>query len=73
VIEPGRGWAYVALFSEIGFVLFVTVMAGVLVGDWVDRQLGTLPVFVVIGALLGLALGGIAVARLIARFLSPYN
>ena len=43
--EPGRGMAYVALFSEIGVSLLVTTLLGVLVGRWVDGQLGTLPVF----------------------------
>ena len=43
MIEPGRGWAYVALFSQIGISLLVTTLLGVLVGRWVDGQLGTLP------------------------------
>ena len=43
MIEPGRGWAYVVLFSEIGISLLVTTLVGVLVGYWVDEQLGTLP------------------------------
>ena len=30
MIEPGRGWAYVALFSEIGVSLLVTSLFGVL-------------------------------------------
>ena len=41
MIEPGRGWAYVVLFSEIGISLLVTTLVGVLVGHWVDGQLGT--------------------------------
>lgn len=32
MIEPGRGWAYAALFSEIGISLLVTTLVGVLVG-----------------------------------------
>ena len=47
MIEPGRGWGYVALFSEIGISLLVTTLVGVLVGYWVDEQLGTVPVFVI--------------------------
>ena len=39
MIEPGRGWAYVALFSEIGISLLVTTLLGVLAaigstGSW---------------------------------------
>ena len=51
--ESGRGWAYVVLFSEIGISLLVTTLVGVLVGYWVDKQLGTLPVFLIIGFLVG--------------------
>ena len=47
--ESGRGWAYVVLFSEIGISLLVTTLVGVLVGYWVDKQLGTLPVFLIVG------------------------
>ena len=43
--------AYLALFSEIGISLLVTTLIGVLVGHWVDEQLGTLPVFMIVGFL----------------------
>lgn len=69
MIEPGRGGAYLALFSEIGLILFVTTLGGSLLGYWIDRQVGSLPVFVVIGLLLGLAAGARLVYRLITRFL----
>ena len=49
MIEPGRGWAYLALFSEIGISLLVTTLVGVLFGYWVDGQLGTTAVFCIIG------------------------
>jgi hypothetical protein len=32
---------YLVLFSEIGISLLVTTLVGVLVGHWVDEQLGT--------------------------------
>jgi F0F1-type ATP synthase assembly protein I len=66
VIEPGTGGAYLALFSEIGLILLVTC----LVGYWVDKQLGTVPIFVVVGLLTGLAAGARIVYRLINRFLA---
>jgi ATP synthase protein I len=70
MIEPGRGWAYIALFSEIGFVLFVTTLGGALAGNWLDREVGTTPVFVLIGLFVGLAAGARVVYRLINRFLA---
>ncbi|MDA8201391.1 MAG: AtpZ/AtpI family protein [Chloroflexi bacterium] len=71
--EPGRTGAYLALFSEIGAVLAVTILLFVLAGAWVDKQLHTLPVFLLIGSLLGLATGGLVVLRLITRFLGRYG
>jgi F0F1-type ATP synthase assembly protein I len=65
--------AYLALFSEIGFVLLVTSLAGALAGHWVDGQLGTNPIFVVIGLVGGFGLGGVAVLRLIQRFLARFD
>ncbi len=65
--------AYLALFSEIGLVLFVTTMAGALAGHWLDLQLGTNPLLVVTGFLAGAGLGASADYRLITRFLSRLN
>jgi len=69
VIEPGRGWAYAALFSEIGISLLITTLAGVLAGYWVDTQLGSLPVFVIVGFLVGAGSGSVLIYRLVTRFL----
>jgi F0F1-type ATP synthase assembly protein I len=73
MIEPGRTWAYFALFSEIGLVLLITTLAGVLVGYWIDQRLGSLPVFVVVGLFVGLAGGARAVYQLITRFLAKFE
>ncbi|HEY7524617.1 MAG TPA: AtpZ/AtpI family protein [Candidatus Limnocylindrales bacterium] len=70
MIEPGRGWAYFALFSEIGFALLVATLAGALGGVWLDRQVGTTPLFVLIGLFIGLAAGARIAYRLITRFLA---
>lgn len=69
MIEPGRGMAYAALFSEIGISLLVTTLIGVLVGSWADGQLGTLPVFVIVGFLAGAGAGTLLIYRLVSRFL----
>jgi F0F1-type ATP synthase assembly protein I len=69
MIEPGRAGAYIALFSEIGIVLLVTTLIGVLVGYWADGQLGTLPIFVIVGFLAGAGSGTVMIVRLVSRFL----
>ena len=69
MIEPGRGWAYVALFSEIGVSLLVTTLFGVLAGRWADERLGTLPVFVIVGFFAGAGSGTLLIYRLVSKFL----
>ena len=73
MIEPGRGGAYLALFSEIGLVLLVTTLAGVGVGYFVDTRLGSLPLFVLVGFLVGGAMGARAVYVLVSRFLATLD
>ena len=70
MIEPGRGWAYFALFSEIGLSLLVTTLVGVLAGYWVDEQLGTLPIFVIVGFLVGAGAGARIIYKLISQCLT---
>jgi F0F1-type ATP synthase assembly protein I len=69
VIEPGRGGAYAVLFSEIGISLLITTLVGVLAGRWVDEQLHSLPIFVIVGFLLGAGSGTLMIYRLVSRFL----
>jgi hypothetical protein len=70
----GTGWAaYAVLFTEIGVALFVTTLAGALAGHWLDQQLGTNPVFVLIGFLGGALIGAIGDYQLISRFLAKFN
>lgn len=69
MIETGRGWAYAALFSEIGISLLVTTLIGVLAGNWADQQMGTLPLFVLVGFLVGAGSGTVMIYRLVSRFL----
>jgi F0F1-type ATP synthase assembly protein I len=70
---PERAWGYFALFSEIGLVLLVAVLVGVLGGYWVDQQLRTLPIFILVGFLAGLGAGTRAVYRLISGFLATFD
>jgi F0F1-type ATP synthase assembly protein I len=66
----GRAGAYFALFSQVGLILLVTNLGGVLLGYWADEQLGTVPILALAGFLVGLAAGWIAVFRLVRRFLA---
>jgi ATP synthase protein I len=73
MIGPGQGGAYLALFSEIGFIILITTLVGALGGHWIDGQLHTSPLFILVGLLAGLAIGAQAVYRLIQRFLARFE
>lgn len=73
MIEPGRAGAYLALFSEIGFVLLVTTLGGTLLGYWIDGQLHTLPIFALVGFLGGAGIGAFGIYRLVTRFLARFE
>ena len=71
--QIGRAALYFALFSEIGFALAIPTLLGVVAGDQVDRTIGTWPIFLLVGSLGGLALGGYASYRLLTRFLERFE
>jgi ATP synthase protein I len=73
MIGPGQAGAYLALFSEIGFIILITTLAGALGGHWIDGQMHTSPLFILVGLLAGLAIGAQAVYRLIQRFLARFD
>ena len=70
MIEPGRGGAYFALFGEMGFALLVTTLIGALGGRWLDEQLGTSPMLLIVGFLAGAAAGARFMYQLMNRFLA---
>jgi F0F1-type ATP synthase assembly protein I len=69
----GKSVAYFALFGEIGLVLLVATFGGILLGHWLDQQLGTNPLFVIGGFLLGMLVGAFANWRVLSRFLAKIN
>jgi ATP synthase protein I len=58
-----------ALMSAIVSQLVGATLVGVFGGMWLDSQIHTKPLFLVIGLLLGLATGVYSTIRLINRFL----
>ena len=71
-MNTGLG-AYFVLFSEIGMLLLVTSLIGVAAGYWADQQLGTLPVFVLVGFFAGAGAGTVGIYRLLTRFLKRFD
>jgi F0F1-type ATP synthase assembly protein I len=70
MIEPGRGGAYLALFGEMGLALLVTTLVGALGGHWLDDQFRTSPILLIVGFLVGAAVGARAMYQLMNRFLA---
>ena len=64
---------YLALFSEIGMLLLVATLAGVAAGYWVDQELGTRPLFILVGFLAGAGIGALGIQRLVTRFLKRFD
>ena len=57
-----------AVASQLGFVLGAAVLIGILGGSFLDTRLGTSPLFLVVGSILGMTAGIYSSAQL-ARFL----
>jgi F0F1-type ATP synthase assembly protein I len=49
-------WQAAALASQFGFAVIGSLVGGVVLGQVIDRWLGTAPVFFLLGLLLGLVL-----------------
>lgn len=64
----GKG-AYIALFSQIGISLLIANLGGALLGHWVDGQLKSGPIFLILGFVGGFVAGAVAAARLVQRML----
>ena len=60
-------WEHVALFSGLGFVLFGCIGGGFLLGWFLDKWLGTVPIVTLIGAGLGLAAGVFELLQILKR------
>lgn len=57
------------MFGSIGLQLAIWIVAGLGIGRWLDRVMGTAPIFLIIGIISGLLLGIIGMTALIKRFL----
>lgn len=61
-------WQAVAIATELGVALAVGVLIGLFLGHVVDEKLGLpYPIFMLLGALVGLASGVYSFAKLVSR------
>ncbi len=66
--DIGKG-AYLALFSQIGISLLIANLGGALLGHWIDGQINSGPIFLILGFIGGFTAGAVAAARLVQRTL----
>jgi ATP synthase protein I len=59
-----------ALMTAILSQLVGSVLVGIFLGKWIDHAVGTFPLFLIIGLLLGLAAGVYSMLRLITHYFS---
>ncbi|ANB59042.1 F0F1-ATPase subunit family protein [Anoxybacillus sp. B7M1] len=58
----------IGLMSGIVSQLVGSILIGIFGGKWIDEKLGTEPIFLVVGLLIGLAAGIYAMFRLIRQY-----
>jgi F0F1-type ATP synthase assembly protein I len=54
----------------IGWCLAMPIVLGVLLGNWIDSRTGRAPLFVILGILIGLAVGIYGSVRMLLQFLA---
>lgn len=58
---PKKNWLkharYLNLAFSIGVSMILIMLLGIFSGDWLDRRMGTSPLFLLIGIFLGIAAG----------------
>ena len=60
--------AAIAIYSAVGIQLAVSVVAGLMFGNYLDKKLGTLPWLTVIGLALGFVGGLVNLVRILGWF-----
>lgn len=60
----------VAQLVGVGWYVAICIVGGVWGGAWLDDKLGTSPLFLLIGLMLGIAVAGAGVYRMLAGLIS---
>lgn len=55
------------LAGELGLLIAIPVVVLVLAGVWLDKKLGTLPLFIIVGIVVSMIVSTVAVARKVKR------
>jgi F0F1-type ATP synthase assembly protein I len=65
-------WQAAAIASEVGLALAASVLAGTFIGVWLDGRFASgIPIFTVVGALVGLVAGVGSMSKLVPYLTRP--
>ncbi len=68
-----KPWATALSLLGVGFFIAISILVGVLGGNWLDQKLGTSPLFLIAGLILGLAVAVYGTWGMIKPILQDYN
>jgi len=69
VIEGDRNISkYLTLIGQTGLTMVISIVAGLLLGVWLDQKFSSQPLFLAIFILLGIFVGFFSCYKLIVRF-----
>jgi uncharacterized membrane protein YqjE len=64
-VNQGLNLRLLSLVGQVGVILVVFILAGLVIGRWIDGRLNASPTFTLAFILLGIAAGGWTIARLV--------
>lgn len=62
-------WSYWAEFFQLGWVVALSLLIPLAVGLWLDRRMGTMPLFLIIGMLVGTLSATVGTVRMAMRMM----
>jgi len=62
-----QDWRPLALVTQLGLTVVVSLVLSLLLGLWLDNLLGTKPILTLLFSLIGVAAGTVGVYRLVAQ------
>jgi uncharacterized membrane protein YqjE len=64
-VNQGLNLRLLSLVGQVGVILVVFILAGLVIGQWIDGRLNASPTFTLAFILLGIVAGGWTIARLV--------
>ena len=64
-MNQGINFRLLSLIGQVGVMMVVFILLGLVVGQWIDGRMGTSPTFTLALMLLGVGAGGWSIARMV--------